>query len=745
MLDFVFTGTDGAAPRSGYDNLLTLSLSAADFSAVNAAPQFVEFEVTNVAGAETPGPNGSVYDPQYHEITYFWDFGDDANATPTTTLNLPAAWKDLNTAYGRRTGHVYKEDGPYTATCYAYEPSTRRFGTATVNVTVGNADTVFAGNRTIIFNPGGAADTSAYPSATIVTTNWDAVVAARNARGATACRILLAPGITIAGRQLAAPLSWSNIRIGPLDPAGTKPVIGPRGKDGGTRGDEPFIRDWSNACKESVYYGLSFVGDWDSTTQLGHIHEPFSVSKSGYVGNYQELWCQCDFSGLGAVKAAFVTGPNMVLRSAAFECDITNWQDYGFYSQAPNDSNTYVIGCRIEQHPDALSGGQKITMTNQHACIRIMKSDHLGVRSCSLFSRNGWSIGGTLDGYKRSTVNAALRINAGSKPNSFSYIDRCAIEGDVVIQEEDRTGNLPGNHVVDKVVSILGADLVDYAYEVRHGGTTLRNLLIVKLGVQEAVDVTRMKKLISFSSTGGIAGNADTPQKVYNNTFIDLRTNAQLSPQTFQFIEELGIFSDFTVVNNVTSLPNRTPADNPDAPIDLLTSIGVVSKGKGPRYDFLITTGTIATAITNGNNLVVPYSQITESRWNHDLVAYGPATTQAYWTANELVDTRHTLRINDVSYRAEDSQLSVVFGTTGAIITNLSGTDWVGGFRLKLDRTSRLPAFNPAFSTVGVSAPTGRPLTGSDAIGDGDTGLAAYDDLFGTERPATGDTRGSML
>lgn len=748
MLDLVFNLVSGTPDGGGdYTNTLSLTLAATEYGAVSAAPQFVEFEVTNLSGTAASGPSGNDYDPRYHDVTYLWDFDDATNATPMTPLNLPQTWQDLNRAYGRRVAHVFMTPRTHTVTCYAYEPATRRFGSQTIKVTVGDPKTVFPGRQTVIYDPSGVGDTLNYPLANVQTT-WSGVNSARTSLGAKPGLILLAPGVVLANQQLAVPENWSNIRIGPLNPAGSRPTIGPRGQDGNTGGDGPFIRDWDNDNKELVVYGIDFSGDWDSTTQLGYIHLPFSINKGTYTGNYLTLFVQCSFSGFDTIQGPFMGNEGATLREALFDCIVTNWQDYGLFTSSMPNNATYTIGCKIEQNVNALSGGKKINMFNQHSCLRNQKAEHLGLRACSFFARNGWSISGHLNGYRRTAPNPAIRINAGSQLNASSYVDRCAVEGEIVIQDQNRSNNVIGNHVIDKMVQVLGSDMYSQGFEVRHGGVSIRNLLSVKLDLPEAIDSGGLTKLIFLSNSNSTSGNEDGPQKIYNATFVDLRNNAQADSASVVFMEESATtFNNVTFENNIFEQPNRSPAIKPDAPINLLTSIGVIPKGKGPRYDFLLPEGNLAATVSGaGGTLSLPYTQITDALYNYEKTDHGSPTDQAYWIANQASDTRHKIRVDGTVFHAQDGDFSVSFNASAVIVTNNSGTDWTAGaaWQLKLDRTSRLAEFDSQYDGTALTVPTAEPQAGSAAIGNA-SGTKAYDDLFGRVRPASSDTRGGTF
>ena len=256
MLDFIFSGA-----ASNYTNSLTLVL-AAEQPGINAAPAAVWFECTAVSGADATSPKaGAVRDPRYRDILYLWDFGDAANAIPTTNLNMPDAWKNVNMASGRRVAHCFNDHGTYAVTCYAYEPDTRRFGWNTIEVMIGDPDGIFPGNKTIIYDPANGNHSAAHAGATVVTT-LTAMISARSALGSTAAsRLLLAPGLEIVMGSSVNSISsagGANLRIGALDPNGIKPKF----RADRRTTNQYFFRDSTEGCKEVVLYGLELQGEW---------------------------------------------------------------------------------------------------------------------------------------------------------------------------------------------------------------------------------------------------------------------------------------------------------------------------------------------------------------------------------------------------------------------------------------------------------------------------------------------------
>lgn len=725
-----------------YDKLLALTL-AKEERGVNAAPFPVWFECTAISGCAATGPGAGTRDPQFHDIIYLWDFDDEANATPTTVLNIPTAWKNANIAGGRRAAHVFNDPGTYTVTCYAYEPATRRFGSKTISVTIADPASVFAGTQTIIFNPNSVTVSGfGYTGYTEINTNWAAVTTAWDAVDSNPCQVLIAPGVTLADTILSNGKDRPNIRIGGLDPD-NKPTIS-------FSSEATFlITDFSNSNAEVALFGIIFEAPWDSTTETGKVVSPFNLFRTGQTTPHNMMIHRCEWDGWRRVSG--VSGSTSVKNSfIVSDTKITNWQDYGIFVGCEYIG---IIGSSIFQHVDALSGGEKIGgFYNNHACFRGSEHDYLFMSVLDLFSRNGWSAGGTdsIRGHVVTYDQACSRANTNGAADSSSYQERISYEGAAWLTEQDSTGvDVPGNHIIDKAVFTLSSRhyyAAGPAIVATYGGTTVRNSLFIRLDIPTAHTQNTPYFALAENDDGSV-GNDEAVQ-FYNNTFIDLRDDTSFGGSgTFTpFGTPTTAFTDFLAQNNIDHQPNRgTPVDD-DAPIDVMTSIGITPRHKGPRYGFLYNEGTISGTISgSGGTFTIAYSVVKDTLYNYNKVNDGSATDQTYWTT--YGGTKHKLLVNGTLYHAEDGDFSVTFGASDITITNNSGTDWTNAqaWDLKLDRSDALENFDAQYDATGETVPLARPQTGSAAIDDGDTGLAAYDDLLGTERPASGNESGALL
>lgn len=112
-------------------------------SDIGISPDGVVFTITGLTGFDTTPPvDADAYDPEFHDVEYYWDF-DDSGSTFTKTVNTLPHQKDANVGYGRIAAHTYTTPGTYNPTCLIYEPASGKYTTVTTEIVVADPDTVF--------------------------------------------------------------------------------------------------------------------------------------------------------------------------------------------------------------------------------------------------------------------------------------------------------------------------------------------------------------------------------------------------------------------------------------------------------------------------------------------------------------------------------------------------------------------------------------------------------------------------
>lgn len=778
MLDIVFSLIDGNAQPSGYTNDLTVTLRTPIIPGVNAAPASVWFEVDTVTGANAAPPSGAeVYDPQYHDIKYIWTFDDVANARPTTVLNIPERFKDINIGAGRRPAHVYNNPGVYTVTCTAYEPATRRYGTVAQQVTIGDPATVFPNDQTLVLDPT-SGFSGLYPTGAQVETTWDAVESYVNSNQGRFYRVLLAPGvdITFDGQDRITPWlsGFDNFRLGALDPAQTRPILRKTGFNAVAGAFDSALLDDRGDNIECVLYNIDLIGEWDSVSETGRYARCYNGSKTGLSASidHQTLFHRCMFSGWessGKLLDVEAGSRNFHIFN---DCHITNWQNYGILAGPGIDTTIdrfkfAAIGCSVAQDENARSGQSKNGVTNDHGPGRDFGCEYQYVSVCELFSRNGWSQGGSDNSFTPPLAviadQPAWRFNTEGRPGNQMYMERVAMEGDISHSNVTGPSDSPGNSVYENIVQFAhpARNTTDFNF-VRLGGTTMRNMVTIISPTPFRSDTVKLGNIGLFRvGSGDVASNGAAGVRVYNNTIIDLRDDGDLAGPNGGTFTTFSTYDNdpnepfpvFIEENNVLHQPNRTdggatiPGETIDVD-DILDGMQPKHKGWLPSaswvFGFTVGNHNSGQNVLNGQSFEVPYSVILDGPADRNTGRSGNATDQAYWQANAGTDTKHMIRFDSVNYYADLSEISVNFTATGAQITNNSSVTWLASdaYLLKLDYTSRL-LMSDTLADASAQTYTTAESTDPDTTTP-PAGLIAYDDIKLGVRPEIGDRQGAL-
>lgn len=530
------------------------------------APECVSMEIS-VTGFETPGPaGGQVYNPQYHELYYFWDFGDDyAFSAPT---NLIEQHKAAGTGYGAKVSHTFRAPGTYAVTCRVIEPSTGLSTTASISVTVADPEEVFAGLNTIFVSP--SSDWSnEQPGARRMTNLNDALGSIQGSQTGPK-RIMLNRGevFTFSGREYGNAGSGSSLpstHIVAASGDGSKPVVNMNGmflwRDNGTSG--------SGYDKDLVVQGIEFRGPWNSVTETGGNQTAFFIWDNS---PRQFLVDDCGFDGFDI--ALYLEGQeDMRAFYAVNDCSITNWRSYGILYGG--GEGLAVLGSQVACDPQAAVGGDQNGQHNNQGPLRISRGNKVIITNCDFFTRTGWT-----GGPQFRHIQPAVRNNVSGQPGYFSNIQCSSFEGGYAVLDWSPQGGdtAPAvNSIVEKCY-ILGNHQTWAPVNTRMAGLTVRNNIIVYPNASRAAGPNNP---FSFMQTQTAPGTnppegQSAPIRFYNNTCVNL-----LAPENFggtvSAYAGSPAFTDVRASNNLLHQPNIGVA--PDAPVESTTVLWI------PRED----------------------------------------------------------------------------------------------------------------------------------------------------------------
>jgi hypothetical protein len=375
-------------------------------SALQAAPEAFHFAL-QLAGFATNTPDDpTAYDRSFHDKYVFWDYGDSYRFTaPEQVLSLDAAdgghRADSRYSRGPLGAHTYRSAGAYTVRVAVVEPASGIVGFATYRIGGADADTpavrapetVFPGARTLFVDANGLP--GGYPNAPPGAIRFSNVQAAveHMAGRAVPHRVVLERGQTHVLRSgvnlVATTTSQHSFRIEARSGPGDKPVLA-LDPDGFGRGGlvvlDNIRQNRPSADCDFVFSGVVFRGLWNSTTESGAA-AGFILSARNGAGYF--LHDDCTYSGWSIVQQ--FDNPTRAISWTVNDTVITNWADYGI-AEGSDRSSSAILGARVSQDIDALSGGprREPPAHNMQGPIRIAATTRSLIWATDVFSRNGW-------------------------------------------------------------------------------------------------------------------------------------------------------------------------------------------------------------------------------------------------------------------------------------------------------------------------------------------------------------------
>lgn len=692
------------------------------------APAAIWLEAIGLTGfdvASGPGP-GETYDPSFHEITYVWTLQGAPLAPYAAPQNMVVGWNDPNVTYGKRAAFCFPDPGTYTIDLWAVDASGNT-GTARAIIVVAPADSLYPGNRTVVY--AGSGDFTGAPPGAVTVSTLSALQGAIHA-ASTPTRVLFKRGETIMNVDLISRVGGAS--TGRLDHigawgTGTAPILRPKPFDTGN------MITWRSTGPETqiTVEGVKIEGYWDPDTETGSLGGGSPLMWRDKTTSAKILLHDVEITNCDAQQLSANAAPCDIMVA---DCVVRNWQQYGFFVDKNQDGKLAFLGSRIVQSPDALNGGPKKGMSNNHGPVRITSCRWIVGDVCDMFSNDGWS--GSYD------CQPCLRVGTHNNINTdiFLHWGRSVMENgyQIINLEGENTSaeDNPGNFVFDRLVLIGTSRQRAKMVSVHKGGASFRNLLAFQPDTPGYIGGAR--RFFDFAANNPTNGNNDAPLRVYNVTAISLQSAANENNGPMTLIGDTGTFFNVTVENNVLHVPNSATPVIASAPIDTATAVtGVTPRYKGVQYNYEHVAGILAANVADGSAITIPYTDILIRDQNGD--GPGTVTDQTYWQATEAIDTLHMFSLNGDVKHAANGEISVSFGASEVTITNISGATWTSGAKwwLALDRKSRLDSELPLQTQYATPAavPAGTPLAGSNADGGAGLGLRAHRDFYGNVRP----------
>jgi hypothetical protein len=520
--------------------------------------------------------NPTVFEPEFHEIFYEWDFGDQG-ATYAVPQNTVPAFRDANRQFGKFACHVFTAPGTYTVTCRArqitgVDPLTVVEAQASVEVTVGDFETegVFDAGNTVVLAADG--DFTGAPAGAHVTAPADRdyggagglrealETAARSVQyGNQAIRLLLKRGESDLGDPFAfAHLDESNpwrarhYLIGSWgDPAAANPQVG--SPDTGASGT------WVNDTTSIVVDGVDVVGDYDPVTGTGTTGSGWVIPAS-QSGQYR-LQHRANVSRIGRDADGGIANNFQFYGDADWmhvisECVFSENKTYTIFGNMRHRGRLAVLGCRDTDRAD-VQKGTAINDRNSQGPVRLSEVGDFLCDGCDFFCNYGWSNGGTWpDGTAAIAVQPIFRLfqaeteaetggraiitRNGAEIGAGGFVNitgvNVAARGNALVQ---------GNFVLTTAMPgpVVGAGM---------GGVTTRGNLHVMPDVAGAGPLRK-------SRSYGVPTGQSTPRQSlqaepvadYSNTVVCLNGQSD-------FVDDVDVDQDFlrfTVSNNVLYAP----------------------------------------------------------------------------------------------------------------------------------------------------------------------------------------------
>lgn len=536
------------------------------------APDSVGFMVDlSQSNFDTPAPaNALVYDRQFHELEYYWTFGDPGEFLAPE--NVLPAHKNRNFSYGPFVRHLYRAPGSYTVTLMVVEPSSGKVATTETIVTIADPNVVFPGNRTILVNAVGDSDFSESPVAGAQTINAaeildsGPVMAAVDAVGATTpCRVLIKKGWQ--GRFGVDIRDWGTAGIswGSYGATGTPPLL--QQPAGGLNTNRVFGLQTNTPPpiprKDFRVYDIDSAGGFDETTTIAP-----GTDAGNFIwgtGAFNYIAHNVRLSGFGLSTIIIQGGPDFGRILHVDDSRISNMGgQYPIFLGPLNRPDTWTVltGLHIVKGSDALDEpGLRALMRDNHSPLT-------HVRGCDMFQKdNSQPCLKLMD----TTVARGAKFNVCT--SSFEGVGLDVIKVAHNSSQSSETNASLVNGLIDSCV-LVGGYRTSSIVGMNAGGVTVRNNLMIQPNMPFLTNDHRA--FVNIANAGNNPEIANYPTRVYSNTFVGLRTaannnntipldvratdasNAVVDPAGFGIVSE----------NNIRHMPNLAIPEVAFTPLD---------------------------------------------------------------------------------------------------------------------------------------------------------------------------------
>lgn len=692
---------------------------------LNLAPMGVFLEAVLDRPFPSAQPDGAdfpaAYRAAFHEITYVWSLPDEGPLR--TPEHLTAAHRRTDQTMGPFIARVFETPGRHRVVVEAFAPDGRR-GRAEITVEVGDPARGFDADSTIVVAADG--DFTGAPAHHPRNAVGDLGTAFKRYTqlGAKQVQILLRRGqvhLPPGKRGLQFKAQQAHCHIGAWG-EGPRPVIDLSHSDAGLFTLHPA---WDRHAL--VVRDLHFRGGWDPTAELWRgAPQSAVVSTRGdaalLLHNCREEGCNVTVNSRPPKRASG-------FRAMTFfnEYDKRDFKD--FLLLGPRDEvDVAITGCRVVQHPEALSGGENRGVTsyglygrNAHNFIRC-SARRLYVASNDIFIRHGWATQKIFD-------NSPFRLNRNDVPDMAVVIARNHIEG--MITRASKHGAVPMNLLIEQNYIVSNPSNAR-AILLQGGAASLRNNIILEHDTPKLPGTgAGFRGFVQLAWDKKNTATRAMPVFVYNNSFILLRSdaNAQHGPGTV--IDRDAGFSHVQEANNLLWAPNLSGGPTGDGPVDT-TSLGWDARYRGARLGWArLQDQTLPGQMFPGDEVLVPYWQ--------DF--FGTPLRQSDFAGEA---GRHVIivRLENNKKRAFEAmtgEAAFRFEPEGVRVTNLSPTRWPRGaeFTLHCDRGTTPTAMRTEYGQPPGTLSLYAPQPGAGAWQDAAPQGLAIHDFLGRLRPGT--------